>query len=121
VLSDADAAPSGAEPRRWRTACVLRASAYPILDAVVKALADNPDLTLIEIQGHTDEQGNDAYNLDLSNRRAATVLRYLVDQGIARSRLTSKGYGETQPVDPRHTPEAYAVNRRVAFVIKQRD
>jgi outer membrane protein OmpA-like peptidoglycan-associated protein len=99
---------------------VLRPSAYPILDAVVKALRDNPDFVRIEIQGHTDEQGNDAYNLDLSKRRAATVMRYLTDAGIEAARLTSQGYGETRPVDARHTQQAYAVNRRVAFVIVER-
>ncbi len=99
---------------------VLRDSAYPILDEVVQALNDNPSITLIEVEGHTDEQGNDAYNLDLSKRRAATVMRYLVDHGIDKLRLTSQGYGETKPVDPRHTQDAYKVNRRVAFSIKER-
>lgn len=99
---------------------VLRDSAYPILDEVVQALRDNPDITLVEIEGHTDEQGRAAYNLDLSKRRAATVLRYLVEHGIDSLRLTSEGYGETRPVDPRHTQEAYRINRRVAFSIKQR-
>ncbi len=99
---------------------VLRPSASPILDAVAKALTDNPEIQLVEVQGHTDEQGPDAYNLDLSNRRAATVRRYLVDSGIAATRLTSKGYGETDPVDPGHTQAAYSINRRVAFIIRQR-
>ncbi len=99
---------------------VLRDSAYPILDEVVQALRDNPDITLVEIEGHTDEQGGAAYNLDLSKRRAATVLRYLVDHGIDALRLTSEGYGETRPVDLHHTQEAYRINRRVAFSIKQR-
>jgi outer membrane protein OmpA-like peptidoglycan-associated protein len=99
---------------------VLRDSAYPILDEVVQALGDNPDITLVEIEGHTDEQGSDAYNLDLSKRRAATVLRYLVAHGIDSVRLTSEGYGETRPVDPTHTQAAYRINRRVAFSIKQR-
>jgi outer membrane protein OmpA-like peptidoglycan-associated protein len=99
---------------------VLRDSAYPILDEVVQALVDNPGITLVEIEGHTDEQGNDAYNLDLSKRRAATVMRYMVDHGIDKLRLTSEGYGESRPVDPRHTQEAYRINRRVAFSIKQR-
>jgi len=99
---------------------VLRDSAYPILDEIVQALKDNSGITLIEVEGHTDEQGNDAYNLDLSNRRAATVMRYLVAHGIDSLRLTSQGYGETKPIDTRHTQEAYKVNRRVAFAIKQR-
>jgi outer membrane protein OmpA-like peptidoglycan-associated protein len=100
---------------------VLRESAYPILNEVVQALKDNPAITLVEVEGHTDEQGNDAYNLDLSKRRAATVMRYLVEQGIASTRLTSQGYGETKPVDQRHTQAAYEKNRRVAFSIKQRN
>jgi outer membrane protein OmpA-like peptidoglycan-associated protein len=100
---------------------VLRTSAFPILKDVVKALNDNPTITLIEVQGHTDEQGNDGYNLDLSNRRAATVMKFLADSGIDARRLTSQGYGETQPVDLRHTQEAYKLNRRVAFIIKHRD
>lgn len=99
---------------------VLRDSAYPILDEVVQALKDNPGITLVEVEGHTDEQGNDAYNLDLSRRRAATVMRYLRDHGIDPLRLTSEGYGESRPVDLRHTQEAYRTNRRVAFSIKER-
>lgn len=99
---------------------VLRDSAYPILDEVVQALDDNPAITLVEVEGHTDEQGNAAYNLDLSKRRAATVMRYLVEHGIDTLRLRSEGYGESRPVDRRHTQEAYQINRRVAFSIKQR-
>jgi outer membrane protein OmpA-like peptidoglycan-associated protein len=99
---------------------ILRDSAYPILDEVVKAFINNPDIQLVEVQGHTDEQGNDTYNLDLSIRRAATVMRYLRDQGVEGVRLTSNGYGETKPVDRRHTQDAYKVNRRVQFVIQKR-
>jgi outer membrane protein OmpA-like peptidoglycan-associated protein len=98
---------------------VLRDSAYPILDAVYESIRDN-DLKLVEVQGHTDEQGGLAYNDDLSERRAATVKRYLVEKGIPASRLLSKGYGERKPVDEAHTQAAYEKNRRVAFVIKQR-
>src|SRR5262249_34846382 len=60
---------------------VLRETAYPILDDVIKAINDN-GIALVEVQGHTDEQGDDAYNLDLSKRRAATVRQYLLDHGI---------------------------------------
>ena len=99
---------------------VLRRSAFPILDAVVKALVDKPDIQLVEVQGHTDEQGSDDYNLDLSIRRAATVKAYLIGEGVAESRLTSQGYGETDPLDPSHTQAAYKLNRRVAFIIRKR-
>jgi outer membrane protein OmpA-like peptidoglycan-associated protein len=99
---------------------VLRDTAYPILDDVVQAFINNPDIQVVEVQGHTDEQGNDDYNMDLSKRRAATVMGYLRDHGVDESRLTSKGYGETMPVDRSHTQAAYTKNRRVAFVILKR-
>jgi outer membrane protein OmpA-like peptidoglycan-associated protein len=98
----------------------IKPISFKVLDAVAKALADNPDIELVEVQGHTDEQGDDAYNLDLSNRRAAAVVTYLVGQGVAAARLESHGYGETQPIDPAHTQAAYKKNRRVVFQIKDR-
>jgi OOP family OmpA-OmpF porin len=100
---------------------VLRDSAYPILDEVVKAFIDNPGIQLVEVQGHTDEQGDDDYNMDLSKRRAATVMRYLRDHGVAEARIISAGYGETRPVDKHHTQAAYKINRRVQFVIEKRE
>jgi outer membrane protein OmpA-like peptidoglycan-associated protein len=99
---------------------IARAS-YPILDAVVAALQGNPDLRLLEIAGHTDAQGDDAYNLDLSIRRAAAVRRHLLARGVRADRLVSQGYGETQPLDRRSTAAAHAVNRRVELVILRRD
>ena len=99
---------------------MIKKESYPILDAVAQTLDGNPDIQLIEIQGHTDERGNDNYNLDLSSRRAASVKRYLVDKGIADDRLTSQGYGESQPVDRKHNEQAWAANRRVEFLILKR-
>ncbi|MCX5741740.1 MAG: OmpA family protein, partial [Proteobacteria bacterium] len=100
---------------------VITADSFPILDAIVATLQGNPDLALVEVQGHTDERGDDTYNLDLSIRRAAAVEKYLVDHGVAARRLTSQGYGETQPKDKSHTQQAWAVNRRVEFIILKRD
>jgi outer membrane protein OmpA-like peptidoglycan-associated protein len=99
---------------------VIKPDSYYILDAVVATMNGYPDIELIEVQGHTDERGDDAYNLDLSRRRAAAVVEYLVAHGVAANRLTSQGYGETQPVDRRHTEAAWALNRRVAFVLRKR-
>jgi outer membrane protein OmpA-like peptidoglycan-associated protein len=99
---------------------VIRPISYPILDAVAKALTDNPDIELVEVAGHTDERGSAAYNLDLSRRRAAAVERYLVDHGIDTLRLMSNGYGLTRPLDKRHIEVAWTKNRRVEFVILQR-
>jgi OOP family OmpA-OmpF porin len=70
----------------------------------------------LEVQGHTDDQGADEYNMDLSQRRAETVIAYLGLFGIDTSRLTPKGYGETAPVAPNTTEEGRAQNRRVELV-----
>nr|MBA3541285.1 OmpA family protein [Deltaproteobacteria bacterium] len=99
---------------------VIKADSFSILDAVVATINGNPDLALIEVQGHTDERGDDAYNLDLSIRRAASVEKYLVDHGVTPKRITSQGYGETQPKDKSHSQQAWALNRRVEFVILKR-
>jgi OOP family OmpA-OmpF porin len=97
---------------------VIKADSFYILDALVATMNGYPDISLIEVQGHTDERGDDAYNLDLSDRRAAAVVTYLVDHGVAARRLTSRGYGETQPLDARHTEAAWSRNRRVDFVLR---
>ena len=94
----------------------LLPASSPILDDVVKVLQDAPALK-VRIEGHTDSQGNDAFNLDLSSKRAASVLKYLTDKGISPSRLSSEGYGETQPIDTNRTPSGRARNRRVEFKI----
>jgi outer membrane protein OmpA-like peptidoglycan-associated protein len=99
---------------------IIKKESYPILDAVAATLQGNPSINLVEIQGHTDERGDDAYNLDLSDRRAHSVRQYLIDKGVDEKRLTAQGYGETQPLDRRHNEAAWAKNRRVAFLILKR-
>ncbi|MBA3463791.1 MAG: OmpA family protein [Deltaproteobacteria bacterium] len=108
---------------------IIKKQSYPILDAVIATMNGNPDIALIEVQGHTDERGDDAYNLELSDRRAAAVMEYLTTHGtiaepnkpVDAKRLTSQGYGETQPEDRRHNEAAWAKNRRVAFIILKRN
>ena len=99
---------------------IIKKISYPILDAVAATMQGNPSIQLIEVQGHTDERGDDAYNLDLSDRRAKAVKQYLMDKGVDEKRLTSQGYGETQPLDRNHNEAAWAKNRRVAFLILKR-
>nr|HEX4314215.1 OmpA family protein [Kofleriaceae bacterium] len=99
---------------------VITADSFPVLDAVASTLARNPDIQLVEIGGHTDERGSAAYNLDLSARRAAAVVDYLVAHGIDHTRLGSRGYGLTKPIDPGHDEDAWAKNRRVEFTIVTR-
>jgi outer membrane protein OmpA-like peptidoglycan-associated protein len=67
------------------------------------------------VEGHTDSTGADAYNQALSERRANSVLRYLVDAGVPASRLSAQGFGESQPVADNDTAEGRAQNRRVVL------
>ncbi len=93
----------------------LKEESVKQLQHVVTLMKDNPELTL-EVQGHTDDQGSDDYNLKLSQQRAETVVTYLGLFGIDSSRLVPKGYGESTPVMPNTTEEGRAKNRRVELV-----
>ena len=99
---------------------IIKSQSFPILDAVAATMQGNPSIQLIEVQGHTDERGDDAYNLDLSDRRAKSVEKYLADKGVDAKRLSAQGYGETQPLDRKSNEAAWAKNRRVAFLILKR-
>jgi OOP family OmpA-OmpF porin len=90
----------------------LKASAYPVLDEITAGLEAQPTIT-VEVQGHTDSTGKADYNQWLSEKRAASVVNYLVNRGIAAERLTPKGYGLTQPIADNGTAEGRARNRRV--------
>ncbi|MDW8361319.1 MAG: OmpA family protein [Myxococcales bacterium] len=94
---------------------VIRPESYGILNTVAQVLRDFPDIT-VEVQGHTDDRGNDAFNMRLSNARANAVRDYLIGQGIAPHRLTAVGYGETRPIASNSTREGRAANRRVEFI-----
>ncbi|AZA79616.1 OmpA family protein [Chryseobacterium sp. G0186] len=94
----------------------LTSVAQANLDKLEKVLEDNPD-TNINIYGHTDSKGADAYNLKLSQRRADAVKAYLASKGIASNRMFTKGEGEGMPVASNDTEEGRAKNRRVEFAI----
>jgi OOP family OmpA-OmpF porin len=91
----------------------LRAESIPVLDDAISTLKRYPELR-IEVAGHTDSRGSDAYNLQLSARRAESVLKYLTDGGVSNS-LSSRGYGERQPVASNNTDEGRQQNRRVVL------
>jgi outer membrane protein OmpA-like peptidoglycan-associated protein len=96
----------------------LESESTRLLDQVALLLRLNPQIKQVEIQGHTDNKGTDKYNQKLSERRAETVRRYLVDEaGIASDRLTAEGYGKSRPKVPNATGEERSKNRRVEFVI----
>jgi outer membrane protein OmpA-like peptidoglycan-associated protein len=93
----------------------LQPAGKPILDEAARILKENPSID-VQVQGYTDAIGSDAYNLKLSDRRAATVKSYLVGQGVSASRLTTKGFGKSNPVATNETADGRAQNRRVELV-----
>ncbi len=90
----------------------LQAASDPVLQQILDLLNKSPTLKL-EIQGHTDNVGNDAYNQTLSEARAQAVVTWLTQHGIVATRLTSKGYGKTKPIADNSTDPGRAKNRRV--------
>lgn len=94
----------------------LSSDAKMSLDKLITVLNNYPD-TNIEIQGHTDSKGSEAYNLDLSKQRASAVSSYLSNKGIPYNRLEIRGFGENNPKYSNSSKEGQAENRRVEFLI----
>ncbi|MCG8697579.1 MAG: OmpA family protein [Bacteroidales bacterium] len=94
----------------------LKPESFPELDKVVAFIMDN-DMQLVEIAGHTDSDGSEAYNLKLSDGRAKSVVEYLVNKGVPAQRLKSVGYGESKPIDTNTIDEGKERNRRVEFTL----
>lgn len=98
----------------------LQSSARDNVDKLAKILKKYADTNIL-IEGHTDSDGTDAYNQTLSEKRASTVSTYVKELGVAGSRITTKGYGESQPVASNDTPEGKQANRRVEIAIFAND
>lgn len=94
----------------------LLPESFPELNKVVSFILEN-NIQLIEIGGHTDSEGTEAYNQKLSDGRAKSVVDYLITQGVPSTRLQSHGYGELKPIDTNRTEEGRAINRRVEFTL----
>jgi outer membrane protein OmpA-like peptidoglycan-associated protein len=95
----------------------IDARSYLLLGRLAQTAQTCPG-AMIEIGAHTDSDGAEDRNLELSRRRAASVVDYLVREGVDRARLTATGYGQSRPVAPNDTPENKARNRRVEFFVK---
>ncbi len=94
----------------------LRPDSQPALEALLGVLEARPETRFV-IEGHTDSQGDDAYNQKLSEDRAASVVAWLVERGIDAGRLTPKGFGESRPVAENTTETGRQLNRRVEVAI----
>jgi len=95
----------------------LQERSYVVLDGIAEVLADHPEIVNVRVEGHTDARGPAEYNMKLSQRRAASVVRYLVQRGgVSKDRVVAQGFGETEPLVPdAQTDEEHARNRRVEF------
>jgi OOP family OmpA-OmpF porin len=97
----------------------LKPEAMSVLNQAA-ALLDKHERVVVEVAGHTDSVGSEAYNQGLSMRRADAVRDYLVSKGVKASRLSAKGYGESQPVASNDTDAGRAENRRVELIVLDR-
>jgi outer membrane protein OmpA-like peptidoglycan-associated protein len=97
----------------------IQSKSFALLDEIANILLDRPDILMVRIEGHTDNRGDDAANMKLSQARAEAVKKYFTDKGVEASRLNAIGYGETKPVDPANNAAAWDKNRRVEFYIEK--
>jgi outer membrane protein OmpA-like peptidoglycan-associated protein len=94
---------------------VIKPESMSEMNRIAKLMTDNPDLKF-SVEGHTDNTGNAASNLTLSDARSKAVVDKLIEMGIAKDRLTSAGKGQTSPIADNNSDEGRAKNRRVEFV-----
>jgi len=96
---------------------VILAKSFPVLQSVADALTAAKEIKKVSIEGHTDDRGKHDYNVDLSDRRAKSVMKWLVEHKIEADRLTAKGYGPDKPIADNKKEVGRAKNRRVDFII----
>ena len=94
---------------------------HSVLDEVAKVMESRPGIKMVQIEGHTDSVGDAEKNRKLSQSRAESVLAYLVKKGVAKTRLTAKGFGPDKPVADNTTDAGKEANRRVEFTITEQD
>jgi outer membrane protein OmpA-like peptidoglycan-associated protein len=95
----------------------LSPASNKLLDNVAKVLLSHLEIWKVKVEGHTDNVGDPAKNMKLSQDRAQSVVNYLVKKGVAPERLEAVGHGDTKPVDDNATKKGKAANRRVEFNI----
>jgi outer membrane protein OmpA-like peptidoglycan-associated protein len=100
---------------------VIQASSHELLLQVAEVMRTAAHIRKLRVEGHTDDSGNDAKNMKLSEGRAASVMKFLTDAGIEASRLESQGFGETAPITSNKTKAGREANRRVELMIVEQD
>ncbi|MCU0662805.1 MAG: OmpA family protein [Myxococcota bacterium] len=97
----------------------IKVESHSLLADVAKVISEHKQISKIRVEGHTDSDGEDAYNKKLSQQRADAVKSFLVKAGIGRKLLEAVGYGEEKPIGSNDTEEGKEKNRRVEFVVVQ--
>jgi outer membrane protein OmpA-like peptidoglycan-associated protein len=96
----------------------IKPKSYPVLDHIAHLILSRNDIEHVRVEGHTDYMGSDAYNIGLSNRRANSVMKYLIKKGVPKSMLSAEGKGERVPIADNATKRGRALNRRVEFHLR---
>ncbi len=99
---------------------IIRGVSYPLLEKLSKLVSEHPEYTHISVEGHADSRGSEDFNQKLSQRRAESVLEFMVKHGVDRERLSATGYGSSRPLVDAKTEHAYLLNRRVEFVVTRK-
>jgi outer membrane protein OmpA-like peptidoglycan-associated protein len=100
-----------------KAGAVIRTDSLGLIDEIAKAIKENDKIKKVSVEGHTSSEGEATANMKLSADRAAAVMKALVERGIDKSKLVSKGFGITKPIGDNATPDGRQKNRRVEFVI----
>lgn len=100
---------------------IIRPESFDLMNEITSVIKDNPRIKKISIEGHTDDTGKAGYNKKLSQRRADSVMKYLVEHGVEAERLVAVGHGEDKPIVANDSPENKEKNRRVEFIIVEQD
>lgn len=100
---------------------VILPQSFGLMDEIADTIKKNPQVKKLAIEGHASAEGDAKKNLKLSDDRAKSVMKYLVDKGVEAGRLTAKGYGSTKPIADNATEEGREKNRRVEFVVTEQD
>ena len=97
----------------------IKPESFDLLNEVVTVMSEYPEIRSLRIEGHTDARGVASDNQLLSEQRAEAVAQFLTERGIHPERVSSVGYGESQPIDRRQSSSAYERNRRVDFFVEE--